>query len=207
MIQTERLHDLFHREVPDQVVRAIVRAIETGYRASSECCQEQYAREIQHQAWGYHRWLQIDSELLAVGQRFGNTSRFESNTEQTHIGHTELHFGRLVLTATCVQTRGCIPKYAKYREQLAVSNQFSLFPERVKRHAQNDKIWVAIMHVPNVAARTPLHIYAAFVTTDQDGVGFACEHIDLVQIAEAQDSLVVHTKPALRLRSRSKTGE
>lgn len=205
MSQTDNLQDLFLKTVSGQVIRAIVRGIETGYRASSDCCKEQYAREVQHQAWGYHRWLQIDSELLAVGKRFGNVSRFESNTEQTHIGHTELHFGPLVLTATCVPTRGCIPKYAKYREKLAMSNQLSLFEERAALHAQNQKIWVAVMHVPNVAARAPLHIFAAFVTADQFGVGFACEHIDLMQIAESQEALVAHTRPALRLRSKSKS--
>lgn len=190
------LHQLFDREVPAAAQRGIVKGIEVAYRVSDESCKRDYDARLWPQAWGYLRWLQVDSQLLAVGERFGKASQFPKNTPNTHIGHTELTFGQLVLSAACIQPGGNGKvRAAAYRDILSESNQLQLF----ERHAKKKKLWAAILHVPNVAARVPLRIYIGFVAADYT---FAAPKLDLVAHVAAKKSAT-----DLKLRKMDETGE
>lgn len=179
MNDPQGLHSLFHGSVSAAAQRGIVRSISSAYRISWEYCQQRYDERLRAQAWGYLRWIQTDNELLGVGDHFGKVSRFEKNTKNTHLGHTELHFGQLVLTAAAVPVGGSKPRRAAYREILAESNQLNLF----EHHAKKKQIWGVILHTPNVVTHEPLHIKVGFIAKDYEG--FAADLIDLKAIVDA----------------------
>ena len=200
MYDPQGLHRLFHESVPPQAQRGIVRAIMSAYSLSWERCEQWYDERLRPQAWGYLRWLQTDNELLGVGDRFGKVGKFKKNTELTHLGHTELHFGRLVLTAAAVQDGRGKPRRAAYRDLLAESNQLQLF----ERHAKKKQIWGVILHTPNSASHQPLRIQVGFIAKDYNG--FAAELIDLKVIVEAMESTDAKAAPRLRLRTDEEAG-
>lgn len=203
MNDPQALIPLFHEHVSDDAQRAIYRAIHTAYEAADEMARRELHEKFAPQAWGYFRWLKLDSELMSVGERFGNASVFEYNTPDTHIGHTELHFGRIMLTAACVPIKGRKPRPAAYRDMLAENNQLELFEQQRKR-VPDCQIWAVVLHVPNVPARRPLHIHVGFISPDNQ---LAAQLIDLKsrveQMADTQSS-----SPQVRpqLRKSSETG-
>lgn len=199
MYDPQGLHQRFDNAVPQVAQAAIVKGIEVAYRLSDEECKREYDQRLHTQAWGYLRWLRVDSELLGVGDRFGKVGFFKPNTESTHIGHTELHFGDIVLTAASIQARGRRPRSAAYRDLLAESNQLGLFEHH--RTANKDKLWGLILHVPNVAARHPLDVLVGFLTRD----GFAGELIDLKKRMR-RVSQQVEVLPTLRIRQKEGSG-
>lgn len=177
----------FGRDVPEAAQTAIFRAVELAYRTADELVRKELHEAMWDQSWGYFRWLKLDSELLSVGERFGHVSRFEKNTDQTHIGHTELHFGDLILTAAMVPVRGRKPRAAAYREFLAESNQLQLFEER-RRNQEKGKLWAVILHVPNVSGRTPLHVDVGFFAQDNT---LAAPLVHLKERVEAMEPAIV----------------
>lgn len=200
MNDPQGLHPLFHKSIPPEAQRGIVRALISAYRLSWEHCEQLYDERIRAQAWGYLRWLQTDNELLGVGDRFGKVGKFMKNTDQTHLGHAELHFGQIVLTAAAVQVGRGKPRQAAYRDLLAESNQLQLF----QHHAKKKQIWGVILHTPNSVTHRPLRIQVGFIAKDYEG--FAAELIDLKAIVDAMDVTDSQAAPRLRLRTDKETG-
>ena len=197
MNDPQQLVARFDQSVPPEAQKGIVRAINSAYSAANEIAKKELDQRMWPQAWGYLRWLKVDSELLSVGERFGRVARFASNTEDTHLGHTELHFGDLVLTAACVQSRGRRPRAATYRDLFAESNQALLFEEMRQHITGKNKIWAVVMHVSNVAAKVPLHIDVGFFAKDRS---LAAPLIDLKKRAAEAEIVIPQVLPKLRVR-------
>lgn len=189
------LHQQLLAHVPVEAQRAIVRAFKMAYSMSEEICNREFDERQRVQSWGYVRWLKIDSELLKVGERFGRVEHFPCNTENTHIGHTELHFGPFILTATRIQDRGRVPSHAAWRERLATLNETSLFEcMRGIEPTNSGQIWAPLLHVPNVHDRTLKGLYVGFLTSENR---YACEHFDLLaHVDQMKEPSRVEMKPS-----------
>lgn len=176
----QRLAKIFFDSVPEQVCQALPRCLSAGYADAWRQVKDNLDPRIWQQAWGYNRWLTIDSQLLAFAMRFrevGVVAKFKHNTVATHMKHTELQIGRVVLTAAAVMMRNDYPKEATYRTTLAESNQPLLFPNRKPR--ADHPLYVILRHVPNTSTRQPLHADITF----PDGLrGWAADPLPLLEL-------------------------
>ncbi len=198
-IHGHEIHEQFKRHVPIDAVKGIVTAMEIGYQAAWDVCGRELCDEIRNQAWGYLRWLKIDSELMGVGQRYGKASHFELNTHNTHIGHTELHFGPFILTAIRTANQDSKPNKAAYRDCLAEANQLKLFERPAEDGSDVVKIWGAIQHVPDVKSHRPASIRVVFYDKDY---ALACPSIDLRAMIAAQTVVIksVNLRPVVKIK-------
>lgn len=184
MLKGTQISEKFQSECTPQMCSVIVKTIKNAYSFSRQSCSERLREEVQPQAWGYDRWLKIDSELLDMAETQKIEYRWCSNTEQTHIGHTELHTASFFMTAVRTNKSDSRPNFARYRENFAQSNQYMLF-ETNSGPTSNGKIWVALQHVPDTKTVLPSSIRAVFYDRDYK---HACEPIDLMAIANAYDA-------------------
>lgn len=196
MLKGSELGEQFLVECPPRLISAIVKTIKNAYKASELSVKQHLREEVQPQAWGYDRWLTIESELLYMAERMGITSHWRDNTENTHIGHVELHFEHFFLTAVRTNTKDSKPNYAQYRKNFAESNQGMLF--ELDPQPKDKKIWVAIQHVPNVKQGIPEFIRAVFYDNEYK---HSCEAVDLMAIAHKydRDQQAVELKPKVKI--------
>ena len=201
-----QLEELFQTNVPSEFQSALVRMLFHSYANSWSTVRDQFDQALWEQAWGYQRWLQVDSDLLSLASRFsraGAEGRCERNTPGTAMRHAEVQFDRVVITAACVRERGEYPREAKYRSTLAVPNQGILFGSYEREPAS--PLYAIVLHVPDGTIRQPEHIDIAF--PDGDG-GFAGGLIPLLERFPFSDAtLGIDKEPKVTLRSAVRTGD
>jgi|GEM_PF-7097941 len=183
MLQGNQISKQFKVECPPRVISAIVKSIKSAYASSQQHVKQHLREEVQPQAWGYDRWLTIDSELLDMADAMGIEKQWNKNTDKTHIGHTELHFKSFFMTAVRTNDVNRRPNFAQYRESFAQSNQGLLFVS--ERCSRSKKIWVALQHVPDTQTGMPQSVRAVFYDNEYK---HACQAVDLLAIAHAHDS-------------------
>jgi len=199
------LHTKFLNQLPLPLLKGIEQAIVLGYERSWKSCIADLHEDTRLQGWSSIRWVKIDSELMDIVERSGNSSCWVQNTDDCSVSHAELTCGDFLLTAVCATSLSQKSDIAEYRKELAASNKLIFSPLLYPLHPddtlqlEGKKIWAAIVHTPDRKNHVPKSIKIAFFT---EGLTQACEMLDLHEVIAKAERKVpeVVVRPQIKIK-------
>ena len=176
---SEAIRAMFHTEVPDDLLTDTGRCLLAAYREAFNQVREEFPGEEARDLFPLLRRAMFERNWrTAMGRRKGVRADAVQN-EAGNCFHTRVSIGRVVLTASAVETPEALVRDAIFRKTLAESNQPHLFRGR-SVPPKDAMLYGIVLHGPAGAGLlpAPMFLRVSFPSMDLDEYGAT---VDLIQ--------------------------
>lgn len=159
--------DWVRGELPQGFAASVVHAVRAAYVEAHQECSEEYGPEGDDLR-GYLIRNKVERNIrVACVALPGATVRVELNAAKNS-RHVVVRAGRLIITASAVESRYTIVRRAEFRESFAVSNRLWLFDEPEEDRTGKPQ-YLLILHGPSGVQGEPGFIDLVPPSADFDG--------------------------------------
>jgi hypothetical protein len=129
---TTPLKEIFAKDVPKEVLGALLHAVLQNYADSSDYCYSNFRPTRAKVMSGHHRWAKTEDEWVGVAERHKDIVSAKETPYKHHTGsYVELTCGSVRMTQSSVTHTGQFPRDADFRDALSKSShQYGLFLEK-----------------------------------------------------------------------------
>jgi hypothetical protein len=141
------LLELFNLVVPKEFLTAVAGRMGWIYKTAFRQC-DQLEKEQAQDFRPYMRWILLESELRKLARKHGIAEAAKMNCAKSQ-HHVEVSAGRVIITASAVDTPIQVPRRAIFRDTLACDNSLWLFPEFAPPAPPDDApLYAVLIHAP-----------------------------------------------------------
>jgi len=196
--------ELFLFEVPNELLKAIAKAVVDGYKEAFDYCQGNFDKYQLHDLLPHMRKAAIERNILHCVKRFPYASAKSAPNQSYNCFHAIVKCGHAILTISAVNGPCQMVRNANFRKQYAIDGQFKMFIEEEPAIELNNNLYAILLHTPNEDFPSePGFINIRF--PDASLKKYLDEAIDLTQISKKYGQEIIQ-KPSVVTRWVAKTG-
>jgi hypothetical protein len=175
-LTAEELEKIFFDRISPKLTERLLRAVFAAHKVAAEEVAANFSKEEAENLLGFYRRAKLEGFMRDAAAMEGVAAPVVKS-RSSNWNHTELHSGRVVLTASTVQFPCDLVEVAEFRTMLARSNQGVLWPEPGDVPDPGAPLYVILLHSrsrfpraePTRHGYLPGSAYLAFPLPDLSG--------------------------------------
>jgi hypothetical protein len=126
------LEQIFKKEFPIDLLRKVAEAIAISYELTHDYVFSNFRAPIARNLLPYHRWANIDDNLLTIAENNGIRTNIDKNVAK-NCSHVKYLSESFIVTANATSYPSEAIREAKYRNSYAEANYPYLYPEMERK--------------------------------------------------------------------------